>query len=977
MTACLSGAAQYPEWRHSGSLFILTTPEGANLPPSAAEKDFPLLVRLHRDYFDFAQARPDGADYRFSMEGKPLAYQIEEWNAAEGAASVWVRVPLIRGNARQEIKLHWGRSDATAESSGAAVFNASNGYLSVWHMSEPVKDEVGALQTTDAGTKAARGIIGPARRLDGGQGLFGGERIGHFPVGGQPHSSEAWFRPEKPNGRVLGWGNEQAQGKVVMNFRSPPHVSMDCYFSDGNVTGSSRIQMSEWVHVAHVYEQGTARLYVNGVLDGLAKGRGAPLNIRTPARLWIGGWYHHYDFVGEIDEARISKVARSADWYRLQFENQKAMQTLAGLVVQPGDDFEVSLSQATVEEGRRALLRARAGGAQKVFWILRRKGAEEILAVDRFSFTFEAGRVTGDQSASLVFRAVYPDGVRNKEISLAVKEAIPEPVFRLKAPAAWNGREPIEVIPEISNLPAMREKGAEGLRYGWRLSGLAVHKEVAPGKLILKRAQNSGPLQVALALGNGGAETVQTTTILVREPARDEWVPRTPSESEMPENNQFVGRDDGGEGALFCNGVLPRPADAVFLRVYAGERLVSDEKQTPLADGRYSMSARLKAGLVRYRIEFGSVAGGRETLLHTATNLVCGDAYLIQGQSNALATDTSEEALAFASDWIRSYGCTAGHPEGARWKGWGNAVWRDRAAERLQLGYWGMELAKRLVESRRLPICILNGAVGGTRIDQHQRNPVNPEDVSTIYGRLLWRVRQARLAHGIRGVLWHQGENDQGADGPTGGFGWETYQQYFVEMAAAWKEDYPNLQRLYVFQIWPMACSMGVNGSDNMLREVQRTLPALFSNMSVMSTLGVKPPGGCHYPLAGWAELGRCIQPLIERDIYGQAFSGSIAPPNLVRAAYVGDRQDQLALEFDQPVVWNDSLASEFLLDGVRGGVAGGCASGNSLRLALAAPSNAQRITYLDSRSWSPARILYGANGLAALTFCDVPIRAR
>jgi len=932
---------------------------------------------LHRDYFDFAQARPDGADYRFSMEGKPLAYQIEEWNAAEGAASVWVRVPLIRGNARQEIKLHWGRSDATAESSGAAVFNASNGYLSVWHMSEPVKDEVGALQTTDAGTKAARGIIGPARRLDGGQGLFGGERIGHFPVGGQPHSSEAWFRPEKPNGRVLGWGNEQAQGKVVMNFRSPPHVSMDCYFSDGNVTGSSRIQMSEWVHVAHVYEQGTARLYVNGVLDGLAKGRGAPLNIRTPARLWIGGWYHHYDFVGEIDEARISKVARSADWYRLQFENQKAMQTLAGLVVQPGDDFEVSLSQATVEEGRRALLRARAGGAQKVFWILRRKGAEEILAVDRFSFTFEAGRVTGDQSASLVFRAVYPDGVRNKEISLAVKEAIPEPVFRLKAPAAWNGREPIEVIPEISNLPAMREKGAEGLRYGWRLSGLAVHKEVAPGKLILKRAQNSGPLQVALALGNGGAETVQTTTILVREPARDEWVPRTPSESEMPENNQFVGRDDGGEGALFCNGVLPRPADAVFLRVYAGERLVSDEKQTPLADGRYSMSARLKAGLVRYRIEFGSVAGGRETLLHTATNLVCGDAYLIQGQSNALATDTSEEALAFASDWIRSYGCTAGHPEGARWKGWGNAVWRDRAAERLQLGYWGMELAKRLVESRRLPICILNGAVGGTRIDQHQRNPVNPEDVSTIYGRLLWRVRQARLAHGIRGVLWHQGENDQGADGPTGGFGWETYQQYFVEMAAAWKEDYPNLQRLYVFQIWPMACSMGVNGSDNMLREVQRTLPALFSNMSVMSTLGVKPPGGCHYPLAGWAELGRCIQPLIERDIYGQAFSGSIAPPNLVRAAYVGDRQDQLALEFDQPVVWNDSLASEFLLDGVRGGVAGGCASGNSLRLALAAPSNAQRITYLDSRSWSPARILYGANGLAALTFCDVPIRAR
>ena len=42
-----------------------------------------------------------------------------------------------------------------------------------------------------------------------------------------------------------------------------------------------------------------------------------------------------------------------------------------------------------------------------------------------------------------------------------------------------------------------------------------------------------------------------------------------------------------------------------------------------------------------------------------------------------------------------------------------------------------------------MPICMINGAVGGTRIDQHQRNPADPEDVATIYGRLLWRVQQA------------------------------------------------------------------------------------------------------------------------------------------------------------------------------------------------------------------------------------------
>ena len=158
---------------------------------------------------------------------------------------------------------------------------------------------------------------------------------------------------------------------------------------------------------------------------------------------------------------------------------------------------------------------------------------------------------------------------------------------------------------------------------------------------------------------------------------------------------------------------------------------------------------------------------------------------------------------------------------------WCNPVWKAEKGEKAELGYWGMELAKRLVASEKIPICIINGAVGGTRIDQHQRSESNPTDLSTIYGRMLWRVQQARLTHGIRGVIWHQGENDQGADGPTGGYGWESYQQYFLDMSAAWKQDFPNIQHYYLFQIWPNSCSMG-NGHGDMLREVQRTLAASF-----------------------------------------------------------------------------------------------------------------------------------------------------
>jgi hypothetical protein len=418
---------------------------------------------------------------------------------------------------------------------------------------------------------------------------------------------------------------------------------------------------------------------------------------------------------------------------------------------------------------------------------------------------------------------------------------------------------------------------------------------------------------------------------------------------------------------------LPGPADAVFLRLYADDKPVGTTTAKPAADGAYALSARLKPGLVKYKVEFGTRTGGREAVRNTVGNLVCGDAYLIAGQSNAVATDFGKDDPAFGSDWVRTFGTMSGNPKG--FAGSGSAVHRSRDGEKLQVGYWGMELGRRLVEAHQVPVCLINGVVGGTRIAQHQRNAADPENPATIYGRLLWRVRQAKLTHGVRGILWHQGENDQGADGPTGGFGSETYRQLFIDLAAGWKQDYPNVRHYYVFQIWPKACAMGIDGSDNRLREVQRNLPTAFSNLSLMSTVGIEPPGGCHFPAAGYAEFARLMCPLVERDNYGKTFANPIGPADLKRASFAGNRQDEIVLEFDQPVRWADALAGQFYLDGQKGKVASGSAAGNLVRLKLVAPSPAKAVTYLDGGSWSPGTVLRGENGIAALTFCEVPVQ--
>jgi hypothetical protein len=169
---------------------------------------------------------------------------------------------------------------------------------------------------------------------------------------------------------------------------------------------------------------------------------------------------------------------------------------------------------------------------------------------------------------------------------------------------------------------------------------------------------------------------------------------------------------------------------------------------------------------------------------------------------------------------------------------------------------------------------------------------------------------------------------------------------------------------------------MGFEGSDNRLREVQRQLPSAFSNLSVMSTLGIDPPGGCHYPAEGYAAIARLIAPLVERDHYGKLPVSSITAPDLTGARFADGKREKILLEFNQPVIWNDALASEFYLDGEKGRIASGSAAGNVVTLKLNSASPAATITYLDGASWNPKNLLRGANGIAALTFCEVPLGA-
>nr|MCU0794904.1 autotransporter-associated beta strand repeat-containing protein [Akkermansiaceae bacterium] len=570
------------------------------------------------------------------------------------------------------------------------------------------------------------------------------------------------------------------------------------------------------------------------------------------------------------------------------------------------------------------------------------------------------------------------DSLVTKNYVVTVVVAPPLPEFTLSAPATWDGRTTITVQPVISNLSLLQANNGTNFTYQWSTGNLAVTQTTSPAIMTLTRSQGSGSLLVTLTINNGTENVTRSASIVVEEPETDPWVERSPLPNEKPVNGQFFARNPFTNlGTLYYRGTQSGTPDTVFLKIYqtpsgGAESLHATHRQA-LTGGAYDFTATLPAGLFTYRVVYGTTTGGIDTDLSTVTGILCGDAYIIEGQSNAQATDNSEPQADIGNPWIRTYNASLG---------WGPAYAKPTSPNwGSKVGFWGMILGERIVTDHQMPVCIINGAVGGTRIDQHLPNPADRTvgaGTYDIYANLLNRIIAARLTHGIRGLFWHQGESDCANFGPILEPDYTTYEQNFLSLSSAWKQDFPNLQRYILWQVMPNPCSIGPYGDE--LRDVQRRLPRLFSRMSILNTLGISGYEGCHFSKAGYDAMGNRIAPLIARDFYGVGAGSHVTAPNVKRAWFTSNARTAIAVEFDQPMQWEMFAILNFHINGVADQVSSGSASGNVVTLQLAAPADANStLTYLkDEWNFNEANssLLRGANNLPALTFNALPIEA-
>ncbi|MBN1308629.1 MAG: DUF2341 domain-containing protein [Chitinispirillaceae bacterium] len=326
-------------WRYARRFCLNTTAAGADVAGDVA--DFPILIRLTKNNFDFTQANADGGDVRFARaDTVGLPYEIERWNPLAELAEVWVKVDTVRGNdGTQSLTMYWGNAEAAAPSNSGAVFDTADGFAGVWHLSEN-GDTIGdataeAHDGESSGSAATPGIIGNARTFASGNFI----RIPGL-LGSPPNVTlSAWVRSENAEGRqdIISIGDA-----VLIRIDDVEEIGTSGSYHNSTIVNDSMyaivssgqyIVNTGWHYLVFSIDATThtQTLYIDGVQRAISHDVN-PINyagLGPDTYIGIhGNGKTIFNFIGQIDEVRVHDTSVSADRVKLCFMNQKQADNL-------------------------------------------------------------------------------------------------------------------------------------------------------------------------------------------------------------------------------------------------------------------------------------------------------------------------------------------------------------------------------------------------------------------------------------------------------------------------------------------------------------------------------------------------------------------------------------------------------------------------------------------------------------------------
>jgi len=337
---------------------------------------------------------------------------------------------------------------------------------------------------------------------------------------------------------------------------------------------------------------------------------------------------------------------------------------------------------------------------------------------------------------------------------------------------------------------------------------------------------------------------------------------------------------------------------SVSVELYRNNSLVNTDTQNlsftnDLAS--FSFNISITAELAKYDVKVYAETNQGSSLIREVDDIVCGDVFVVQGQSNAAAIMYNGSSDSYQSDYIRVYAGGAVSSSGLlnndQWY-YGQGDGNENSSG--NTGQWGLVVGKMLVDQLNIPIAIFNGAHGGQPIEFFQRPNDYTSSTNSNYGRLYYRLNKTGLKSYVRGVLWSQGESNAG----SGALSTSQYKGYFENLISYWQEDFSNIEQYYIFQTRYCGCGTTLSGRLA-VKEAQRLLAVENSNVSIMPTTAMTlHSDNCHFSFSnGYEKFGtRIVKPLMH-DIYGVSYQEEINAPMITGVTLSGSTQLEIATD--------------------------------------------------------------------------------
>jgi len=292
----------------------------------------PVLVRLHLGNFQyFADVLPDGRDIRFvaSDDLTPLKYHIEKFDAASQIGLLWVQLPQLTAGLQTEfIYMYYGNPEAVPASAPAQTFDKNHAAVLHFAESDGVFRDSTAYGNHPRGTGVTvdpAGRIGSAARFDG----TGSLRLPNSPslifLPDKGWTFSSWLRLDRPQQEATVLSLAETGGAELQLTVDSDRPAIE-YLADPEegeprrVNAAGTLAVGTWHHIGLSLSNAEAELFIDGPSAARLSIPSTQINGSVVLGSDSKGAHPLVDV--KLDEARVSNVARSAQWLSIGARSQ-------------------------------------------------------------------------------------------------------------------------------------------------------------------------------------------------------------------------------------------------------------------------------------------------------------------------------------------------------------------------------------------------------------------------------------------------------------------------------------------------------------------------------------------------------------------------------------------------------------------------------------------------------------------------------